>query len=428
MGGVTARRALPWLVLIGAMLAALSLRTPIISVTPVLPEIAGDLGLNGVQAGLITTAPVLMFALITPIAALVIRRAGPELALLSTLTGVLLGTVIRALPGYQSMLIGMLIIGAAITIGNVVIPVIIRRDLPPERAAVGTAVYTATMNLGSLAAALTTAPLASVIGWPTALLSWGLLTLVGLVLWIVHIMRSRAIDPAERGSGEAARIRRDDLTETFTGPLPVIVETRLAAVVRRPIVWLLLAAFGLQAATYYGVSTWLPAMLRSMTGADAAEAGAVASLFQGAAIVGAFAAPLLMRWLGGAAAAVCMGLCFAVLAAGLALMPALGWLWVSFGAIAHAAGFVLTFTALVRTSRSDAEAATMSAMVQGGGYVLATCGAPLLGGLHELMGGWQGPLWMVCGMGLVYGTILCTGMIVAGVGGRPEGRAADGAA
>src|SRR5690606_27041459 len=135
VGGVTGRRKLPWFVLIGALLAALSLRTPIISVTPVLPEISGDMGLNGVQAGFITTVPVLTFALITPIAALTIRRAGPELALLSTLCGVLVGTVIRAMPGYPAMLVGMLVIGAAITIGNVVIPVIIRRDLPPERTA-----------------------------------------------------------------------------------------------------------------------------------------------------------------------------------------------------------------------------------------------------------------------------------------------------
>ena len=55
-----------------------------------------DFGIGSATAGLLTTAPVLMFALLTPLAALVIRRAGAELALMLSLSGVLLGTVIRA--------------------------------------------------------------------------------------------------------------------------------------------------------------------------------------------------------------------------------------------------------------------------------------------------------------------------------------------
>ena len=64
------------------------------------------------------------------------------------------------------MLAGMFVIGAAMTIGNVVIPVIIRRDVPPARVGVVTAAYVATLNAGSLLTSLLTAPLAAVIGWP----------------------------------------------------------------------------------------------------------------------------------------------------------------------------------------------------------------------------------------------------------------------
>lgn len=129
-----------------------------------------DLGIGSASAGLLTTAPVVMFALMTPLAALVIRRAGPELALLIALGGVMIGTLVRALPGFGSMLAGMVIMGATITVGNVVIPVIIRRDLPRERTAVATAAYTATLNVGSLLTALATVPLAEARGWSAALL------------------------------------------------------------------------------------------------------------------------------------------------------------------------------------------------------------------------------------------------------------------
>ncbi|MES2866752.1 MAG: MFS transporter, partial [Actinomycetota bacterium] len=186
------RRSIPWLVVAGVLVAALSLRAPIIAVTPVLPDIVRDLGIGAASAGLLTTAPVIMFAAITPVAALLIRRAGAELALLLSLSGVLFGTFVRALPGYGSMLAGMFIIGAAITIGNVVVPVIIRRDLPAERTAVATAAYSATLNVGSLVTALGTVPLAELMGWPLALLVWSSVTVVSLALWIVHIVRSKS--------------------------------------------------------------------------------------------------------------------------------------------------------------------------------------------------------------------------------------------
>lgn len=407
------RRSIPWLVVAGVLVAALSLRAPIIAVTPVLPDIVRDLGIGAASAGLLTTAPVIMFAAITPIAALLIRRAGAEVALLLSLSGVLLGTFVRALPGYGSMLAGMFIIGAAITIGNVVIPVIIRRDLPPERTAVATAAYSATLNVGSLVTALGTVPLAELTGWPLALLLWSTVTVVGLVLWVFHIINSRAWRTAERASGEAGSRQRTDTGETITGPLPVIVDNRVAAIVRRPIVWMLFAAFGMQSAIYYGMSTWLPTMLIDTTGADAATAGALASLFQGVAIIGALLAPVLLRYLGAVPAGVLMGACFAVMVLGMLFAPGLAAVWASFGAIAHSSGFVLIFTALVRVSRSDAEAATMSALVQGGGYLLAALGAPLLGALNEISGGWQVPMLVVIGATAVYSTALVSAMFVA---------------
>ena len=184
-------RPIPWLVVLGVLLAALSMRGPIVAPTPVLGSIADDLVLSGSTAGLITTVPVLAFAAFTPLAAFLVRRAGAEIAVLLTLCGVLAGTLVRSIPGFGWMLAGMLMIGIAITIGNVVMPVIIRRDVPPERVTIVTAGYTAMLNLGSLLAAIGTAPIAAVLGWPLALMSWGTLAVAGLVLWGVHMRRDR---------------------------------------------------------------------------------------------------------------------------------------------------------------------------------------------------------------------------------------------
>lgn len=413
---MTRRTAMPWLVLIGVLVAALSLRAPIIALTPVLPDIITDLRITSATAGLLTTAPVVMFAAMTPVAALVIRRAGAEIALLLSLVGVMIGTLVRALPGFGSMLIGMVIIGAAITIGNVVVPVIIRRDLPPERTAIATAAYTATLNAGSLLTALATVPLAEATGWPLALLLWGGFTVIGLILWIAHIVRSRAWHSAERSSGEAQKPHSSSAvgeTASITGPMPVVVDNRVGAIVRRPIVWLLVATFAAQSSIYYAVSTWLPTILLDTTDVDAATAGALASLFQGVAIVGAMIAPLLLRYLGPVPSALLLGVCFMVMVVGMLIAPDLAGVWASFGAITHSSGFVLIFTGLVRVSRSDAEAATMSALVQGGGYLFAALGAPIMGALREATGGWDVPLFVTAGVVVVYTATMTSAMVVA---------------
>ena len=64
------------MVVAGVLVAAVSMRGPIVAPTPVLGDIANDLVLTASAAGLITTVPVLMFAILTPLAALVVRRAG----------------------------------------------------------------------------------------------------------------------------------------------------------------------------------------------------------------------------------------------------------------------------------------------------------------------------------------------------------------
>lgn len=391
-------------------MAALSLRGPIVSPTPVLSDIEQDLDIGSAAAGLLTTAPILMFALLTPLAALVIRRAGAELALLLSLSGVLLGTFVRAVPGYGWMLTGMLVIGASITIGNVVVPVIIRRDVPPARVGLVTAAYAATLNAGSLLTSLLTAPVAAVVGWPIALLVWSGITIAGIALWSVHLRRTRrgAREWGERYSGEAhSGSERLDLDpSTVTGPLPTVAARSSRSVLRRPVTWLLLAAFAGQTTIYYALSTWLPTIAADELGTDAAASGALASLYQGVGILGALLIPVLTRYTPRIVPALVICVSWIILTTGLLVAPELLWLWVSIGAIGHAGGFVVIFTALVSVARSDAEAAAMSALIQGGGYAIGALGPPLVGAIHEATGGWAAGLTLLFVLSIVYCAVL----------------------
>lgn len=407
-----ARGALPWLVICGILVAALSLRGPIIAPTPVLTDIQDDLDIGAVSAGLITTVPVLMFAVLTPVAVLVIRRAGAEAALMSTLIGVVVGTLVRALPGFGWMLAGSLVIGAAITVGNVVVPVIIRREVPARQVSVVTAAYVSMLNVGSLLTALTMAPLAAALGWPLALLTGIVVSLAGIVLWGVHLLRARGADAY---SGEPMPVRRDDAAGEFsdvsalTGPLPVAGAGR-RGILRRPIVWLLAATFASQAAMYYGLTTWLPTILGERLGVDRATAGSLASIFQGVAILGAFIVPLLARRLPLVVPALAMCACWLLLTGGMLVAPELFVVWASFGAVAHAGGFVVIFSTLVLAARSDSEAAGMSAFVQGAGYSVAALAAPAMGALRESNDGWAGALLLLVALAIAYLVLMLAAM------------------
>lgn len=397
-----------WLVFAGVFIAALSMRSPIVAPTPVMDRIATDFGLDTATAGLLTTAPILMFALVTPLAASVIRRRGPETAVFLMLSGVLVGSMLRALPGFGWTLTGMVVIGAAITIGNVVMPVIIRRDAPPGRVATLTAGYTAMLNAGSLLTSLFTAPLADAIGWPLALLSWSVLTIAGLSLWSIHARAHRA-----RLAHDAAALAAErEAVTSATGSIRVAGPTESRSPLRRPLTWILMATFALQSASYYALTTWLPTIAAEELGANATTAGAMSSVFQGVAILGAFLVPVLMRWLPLPAAVGVIGACWVTVTLGMAVAPQHMVLWMVVGAIAQAGGFVAIFSLLVTATHSDAEAAMMSATVQGGGYVFAALGAPVTGLLHDLSGSWALPLWTLVGATVGFAVLLVTAAVI----------------
>ncbi len=166
-----------WWLLAAILLFALSLRGPIVAPAPVLGLIRDALGMSEPQSGLLTTIPVLCFGLLAPLASFVIRKSGPDLSVTLSLLGVLAGTVVRSSGGAEMAMVGTVVIGAAITVANVVVPVILHRDFPVRQIGIATGACTAALNIGSMATSVLMAPPAAVAGWrapccPGALSAW----------------------------------------------------------------------------------------------------------------------------------------------------------------------------------------------------------------------------------------------------------------
>lgn len=370
-----------WILLAGIGLLALNQRGPFVAVAPVADLLQADLNFAPVLLGLLTSIPVLCFALAAPLASLAARKFGAEFAVTLTLLGVLVGVLVRSAGGPAAVVIGTVIIGVAITIGNIAAPLIIRRDFSPARQGTAMGIYTAALNIGSFLTSVVTAPLAAVAGWRFALAAVALLAVLAVVAWILAVGPRRALFVAGEAPAEAT--------------LPAVKGAG----------WVtagLTAGFGGQAFSYYGVTAWLPSYLHDELGLSAAAAGGGSSIFQILAIVGGLGVPFAAKYFSPTAVAITLGGLWLTVPLGLLFSPQLWWLWSAMGGIAQGGGITIIFIAIIRLARNQAAAGKMSATVQGLGYCLGAAAPPIVGFVHDHFDSWQPALLVVLGSVLVF--------------------------
>lgn len=371
------------LVLIALSVIALILRGPIISVAPIASLVQADTGLSSAGIGLLTSVPVLLFAIATPFASRLIARIGPDAATTLCLLGVVLGSIVRSAGGVPALIVGVVLIGLFITIGNVVVPVLIRRDVEPRRAAFATGLYSSAINIGSLAASLATAPLAEAFGWRIALVTWAALAVLAIGMWFATVGARAAVIPAPRPIVDAAQaVPRTRVTGTAV---------------------LLALAFSGQAFAYYGTTAWLPQLLHDERGYSLTQAGSSSSLFQIAAVIGAMGVPLLVIRAGAVWGILAVFIAWASIPLGLLFAPELYLLWELIGGAAQGGGFTAVFVIVVRMATSDDHARRLSALVQGIGYAVACTAPSLVGAARDATGGWTVPILIIAAGVLAFG-------------------------
>lgn len=388
-------------VLAGLLLFALTLRGPFVVISTVTGELHSELGMSATAIGVLTSLPVLCFGLAAPGASALIARLGVERSILLSLVGTLIGVLIRSTGGIPGALVGTLVLGLAITVGNVVSPVLIGRDFR-GRAATVTGGYTAALNVGSMITLTATGPLVTQFGWQLALAGWAVLPVIALAVWVPLARRrraSQALSTTATGAAQpdpapSAEPGRDKAVPTAVISVEAPRQSaRLSTVLRRPATWMLTFAFAGQAFAYYGLTAWLPTLLADEQGMTRDQAGAASSIFQVCALIGAFAAPVIINRFGGPLAAFLVnGVLWSTLPLGLLFASDLWALWSALAGVAQGGGFVAVFTVVVMRARTLRENRQLSAIVQTGGYVVASLGPVVLGSLHENTGGWDASL------------------------------------
>jgi CP family cyanate transporter-like MFS transporter len=364
-----------WAVLAALFLAALALRPQLVGVGPLLPDIEADLGVSHAVAGLLGTIPVMCMAAFAPAAAPLTAWASLRTAIAACVFGVAaFGLARAAAPGAGLVLAQTVPVGVGLALAGALLPVAVKARFH-DRPAFATGIYTTGLSLGAALASALAIPAADAFGgWRAALAAFSLVTVGLAVAWLV--------------------LSRGAWTARSTAGAP-----RLP--VRRPVVWWIVAVFGLQSVIFYGFVSWMPDAFQER-GWSAATAGALAAVFGLAALPAGLLVPWLADrggsrrlWLTWASAVTVAGML------GLAAAPDGAFAWATIAGAAIGAVFPLSLTLCLDVAREPAEAGAAAALVLLGGYTLSSLAPVGLGALRDASGSFSPVLWTLFGAAVV---------------------------
>ncbi|AYF98870.1 MFS transporter [Protaetiibacter intestinalis] len=392
------------LALLGILLVALSLRTPVAALSPILDQVGRDIPLDTVVLGVIGSAPPLAFAASGLLAPLVARRLGLERALMAALGAMVLGHLGRTLaPESLVLTFASMVALLGAGFGNVLLPPVVRRYFP-DRVGLVTALYATLLSVSTGIPALLAVPIADSAGWRTSLAVWVLVAAIAAVPWIPYLRRPEpvAASPTETvatGPIELGAVAMEDAQAAATeaavehpgAPRGPRLGVRM---LRSPTAWSIGVIFGSSSLAAYAAFAWLPKLLTEHAGMDDAAAGALLALY---ALMG-FPAGLLVpvitaRFPRSSAPLALLGMaCFVVGYLGLLFAPAAApVVWVASAGLGPLL-FPLALVLINLRSASPASTVALSGFVQTVGYLLGATGPFIVGILHDATGGWTVPL------------------------------------
>lgn len=377
------------LLILGIIFVSLNLRPTITSVGPLISAIRSDMNMSNSLSGLITTLPLLVFAILSPLAPRIGKRWGYERTILIGLIVLAVGISIRSVTLTTAFFAGTFLIGLGISVCNVLLPGIIKNKFP-TKIGLMTSLYSTTMGISATIAAGVSVPLAQGLnfGWQNALLFWGILAAVAILIWL----------PQLRFSVRITNVSETKLNEN--------------SVWQCPLAWQVTFYFGFQSLLFYCMVAWLPDILHSH-GMSVSLAGWMLSLMLLTGVPATFVAPILAnRFSDQRGIALTISMIFFVGISGLWFGGHIIFILstVLLGiAQGSAISFALTLFGL--RARDAQQTASLSGMAQSIGYLVAATGPILLGLVFDQTQSWTVPI-----------ILMLTASILMGIMGLGAGR------
>ncbi|WP_217131577.1 CynX/NimT family MFS transporter [Leucobacter chinensis] len=391
----------------GLILIGLNLRIGVASIGPVLADIQASLGLSATLVSLLMTIPVFAFGAFAFFTPVLTRRLGMHRLLGLTLLVLAAGILLRLQPSLLGLFAGTVLVGAAIAVGNVVMPAAIKQDFS-HRVGLMMGLYSTALFVGAAFASGLTAPLLPVMdgNWRLALGVWAIPAVIALVIWLPQLRRGPQPRCPKHGAGQGATAVVATKTTTNEPPFRAILTDPIAIAVT--------LLMGLQSASYYTMLTWIPTMLQD-AGMSPNEAGLMLaySAFPGivaSLVTPSVAARMKPTWVPVAIATALVASAYV----GLAIAPAEGaYVWMTLIGLGQGATISLSLTFIVWRSPDAHHTGHLSTMSQGFGYLIAGLGPIGIGAVHAATGEWKVPM-------VVLGVALVVQLLAGIIASRPE--------
>jgi CP family cyanate transporter-like MFS transporter len=346
------------LMVVAIIFAAANLRAPITAVGPLIASMKESYPMQNGIFGLITTIPLIMFALFAPVASALSHRLGIGRTMMLSLVIAGQGIILRSYAGIEGLFIGTVFLGCGIAFGNVLIPGIIKARFP-ERVETLTSVFTISMSVFAATASAVSYPLSQVdgAGWKNSLAFWMLPLIFAFAAW----WPQRKLTICGAGASSAAEQKKK--------------------VCRSPLAWWMTVLMGAQSCLFYFFTAWLPTILQAK-GMEPTAAGYVTFSFQVMTIPASLIVPAVVVRLNNqkglttiiaAVYAVSVGLL--IFAKTQAMLTILSMIC----GLCTGSCFSLCMLLLGLRTKTAERATSLSGMVQSGGYAMGALG-PILAG------------------------------------------------
>lgn len=393
-------------VAVGLLAIGFNLRIGVSGVGLLLPEIERGLGVPPSVAGLLNTIPVVAFGAFAFLTPPLVRRVGLSRLLWLTMAVAAIGIGTRAVDSPAALFGGTVLLGAALAVANVCMPMAIKRDFP-RREDLMTGLYTVALSLGAALVAALMVPVMSTFGgsWRHALGFWALPAVIALLIWTPRALRDsggarRAPQAGGTGTSHPTASRATP-SQPAASRLPAAAgdahdEPTLRRLLRDPLSWAVTAFMGLQSLTYYASVTWNATLLRD-AGTSAHHVGVLLAFGMVPALVASFAAAAVYRvhptWMPVAVSTALQVGGFA----GLLVAPSGGWAWwwMTLLGLGQGSAITLALGYIVLRSPDPRHAGILSTMAQGIGYLLAALGPLAVGVLYTATRGWGVPIGLL---------------------------------
>lgn len=352
------------LTVISIIFISINLRAPLTSVSPVVNEIIGQLGLNNIEAGLITTLPLLAFGCLSIFAPQFASKWGIEKVLWYSMPVLVLGLIARASGNFYLLFLGATLVGVAITMGNVLMPAFIKLHFP-EKMGLMTGINALFMNVTGVLASGYSVQLGLLtgLGWKGSTGFWIIPAIVGFLFWIPQLTNNKTE------------------TKATSGGFSDLLKSRLA--------WYITIFMGLQSCLFYILVAWLPVVLQDW-GMSKEEAGWTFSYIQMTQLPITLLGPILTARIKKhqpliifITVTMLAGVFSLVFFKTTYVIPSV----ICIG-IATGLAFSVVLMFFVLKTETAAKAAQLSGMAQSFGYLIAAASPPLFGMIYDWTSDW----------------------------------------